>query len=75
MRVEAEASFKRNSAIIIGAIIVGAGLAAFLGSMLVRSIVSTLNAAVSIADRIASGALGNNVRVDSNDELGACSTP
>ena len=70
MRVDAESSFKRNSAIIIGAILLGASLAAFLGYMLVRSIVSTLNAAVNIADRIASGELGNEVRVDSSDELG-----
>ena len=33
--------------------------------LLIRSIVSALNAAVSIADRIASGELGNHVRVDS----------
>lgn len=70
MRVRADAAFKRNRAIIIGAILLGAGLAAFLGFLLVRSIVSALNAAVSIADRIAGGELGNNVRVDSEDELG-----
>jgi methyl-accepting chemotaxis protein len=70
MRGDADASFKRNSAFIIGAIVIGAGLAAFLGSMLVRSITSTLNAAVNIADRIASGELGNEVRVESADELG-----
>jgi methyl-accepting chemotaxis protein len=70
MRIGAEASFKRNTAFIIGAILLGAGLASFLGYMLVRSIVSTLNAAVSIADRIASGELGNQVRVESGDELG-----
>jgi methyl-accepting chemotaxis protein len=70
MRIGAEASFKRNTAFIIGAILLGAGLASFLGYMLVRSIVSTLNAAVSIADKIASGELGNQVRVESSDELG-----
>jgi len=70
MRANAESSFKRNTAFIIGAIVLGAGLAGFLGYMLVRSIVTTLNAAVNIADRIASGELGNHVRVDSSDELG-----
>ncbi|HEY8537222.1 MAG TPA: methyl-accepting chemotaxis protein [Steroidobacteraceae bacterium] len=70
MRSAAEATYKRNSAFIIAAIVLGAGLAALLGSMLVRSITSTLNAAVNIADRIASGELGNEVRVESNDELG-----
>ncbi len=70
MRTEAEKSFQRVSAFIIGAIVVGIGLAALLGMLLIRSIVSTLNAAVSIADRISSGELGNEVRVDSKDELG-----
>jgi len=70
MRVAAESSFKRNTAIIIGAILLGMGLAAFLGYLLVRSIVTTLSAAVSVADRIASGELDNDIRVQSNDELG-----
>ncbi len=70
MRTGAESAFKRNSAIIIGAIVLGIGLAALLGFMLVRSIVNTLNTAVSIADRIASGELGNQVRSQTDDELG-----
>jgi methyl-accepting chemotaxis protein len=70
MRGDAEAAFARNRAIIIGAILLGGGLAGFLGYVLMRSIIRTLNAAVSIADRIASGELGNDVRVESEDELG-----
>lgn len=70
MRSSAETSFKRTTGIIIAAIVLGISLAAMLGFLLVRSIVSTLNAAVSIADRIAGGELGNDVRVQSNDELG-----
>ncbi|HEY5757283.1 MAG TPA: methyl-accepting chemotaxis protein [Steroidobacter sp.] len=70
MRTKADASFKKNSAFIIGAIVVGIGLSGLLGLLIIRSIVSTLNTAVSIADRIASGELGNDVRVDSSDELG-----
>jgi methyl-accepting chemotaxis protein-1 (serine sensor receptor) len=70
MRVGAEKDFKRNSAIIIGAIVMGMGLAGFLGFLLVRSIVTTLNIAVSIADRIADGDLGNDVRAQTEDELG-----
>ncbi|HEY4369342.1 MAG TPA: methyl-accepting chemotaxis protein [Steroidobacteraceae bacterium] len=70
MRGTAEKSFNRNSAVIIGVIVVGIGLAAFLGFMLVRSITGALNAAVNIADRIAGGKLSNQVRVDSDDELG-----
>jgi methyl-accepting chemotaxis protein len=70
MRTEADASFKKSSAFIIGAIVVGIGLSGLLGLLIIRSIVSTLNTAVNIADRIASGELGNDVRVDSRDELG-----
>jgi len=70
MRTAADAHFKRVSAIIIGAIVLGIGFAALLGVLLIRSIVGTLSAAVSIADRIAGGELGNDVHVASNDELG-----
>jgi len=70
MRIASEKSFKRNTAIIIGAIIVGIGLAALLGMLLVRSITGALNAAVNIADRIAGGKLSNHVRIHSDDELG-----
>ena len=71
MRNDAEKAFKRNSAIIVGAIVVGLGLALLLSFLLLRSILGALSAAVSIADRIASGELGNNVRIDSHDELGS----
>jgi methyl-accepting chemotaxis protein len=70
MHEEAQGSFKRNSAIIIASIVLGSVLAGVFGLMLIRSIVGTLNTAVSIADRIASGELGNDVRVASQDELG-----
>jgi methyl-accepting chemotaxis protein len=70
MRTQADKSFKRVSALIIGAIVIGLGIAALAGVLIIRSILGALNAAVNIADRISSGELGNNVRVDSNDELG-----
>jgi methyl-accepting chemotaxis protein len=70
MRAESEKSFRRNTGIIIGAIIIGIGLAALLGTMLVRSITGALNAAVNIADRIADGKLSNHVRIHGEDELG-----
>ena len=53
MRDDAEKAFKRNSAIIVGAIIIGLSLAVFLSFLLLRSILGALSAAVSIADRIA----------------------
>ena len=70
MREKADVSFRHTRTVIIAAIVVGIGLAGLLGFMLIRSIVSALTAAVSIADRIASGELGNDVRVESSDELG-----
>jgi methyl-accepting chemotaxis protein len=71
MREDAEKAFKRNSAIIVAAIAIGLGLAALLSFLLLRSILGALSAAVSIADRIASGELGNDVRIGSQDELGS----
>jgi methyl-accepting chemotaxis protein len=70
MRIAADRAFKRTSAIIVAAIVIGLGLSSFLSFLLLRSILGALSAAVSIADRIASGELGNNVQVGSNDELG-----
>jgi len=71
MRRNADSAFQRTTAFIIGAIVVGMGLAGLLGYLLARSILGTLNAAVSIADLIASGELGNHVSVATNDELGS----
>ena len=71
MRSDADKAFKRNSAIIVAAIAIGLGVAALLSYLLLRSILGALSAAVSIADRIASGELGNNVKVESQDELGS----
>src|SRR5690606_5199721 len=70
MRAEADGAFKRVSALIIGAILLGIGVASVLGLLIIRSISSTLSAAVNIANRIANGELGNEVTIASNDELG-----
>jgi methyl-accepting chemotaxis protein len=70
MQASAVAQFKRNSTIIIGAIVVGVGLAALFGYFLVTSIGTALAAAVGVADRIAGGQLGNGIDVHSDDELG-----
>lgn len=70
MRTQADQAFKRISTIIVAAIVIGLGLAGLLSFLLLRSILGALAAAVSIADRIASGELGNHVRATSNDELG-----
>jgi methyl-accepting chemotaxis protein len=71
MREDAQKAFKRNSAIIVAAIAIGLGLAVLLSFLLLRSILGALSAAVSIANRIASGELGNDVRIGSQDELGS----
>ncbi len=70
MRTAAESRFKRNSALITASILIGIGLAVAFGVLLIRSIIGALSAAVNIADRIAGGELGNEVQVNSNDELG-----
>ena len=75
MRNDADKAFKRNSAIIVAAIAIGLGLAGLLSFLLLRSILGALSAAVNIADRIASGELGNNVRVEQPGRARrACST-
>jgi methyl-accepting chemotaxis protein len=70
MRTASETRFKRNSAMITASILIGIGLACAFGIVLIRSIMGALGAAVNIADRIAGGELGNDVQVNSNDELG-----
>ena len=70
MRDEAASHFKRSTAIIFGTMLVGLLAAGALGMILVRSIVSALNTAVGIADRIASGHIGNDVVVTGDDEPG-----
>jgi methyl-accepting chemotaxis protein len=70
MQTAAQSRFKRTSAVITASILIGIGLAVVLGTYLIRSIMGALGAAVSIADRIAGGELGNDVQVSSSDELG-----
>ena len=70
MRDDASSAFKRSTTIIVSAMVFGIAAAAALAFFLVRSIVSALNTAVGIADRIASGEIGNDVQVNSNDEPG-----
>ncbi len=71
MRSDADKAFKRNTAIIVAAIVIGLSLAGLLSYLLLRSILGALSASVNIANRIASGELGNDVKVGSQDELGS----
>ena len=70
MRNAAESTFKRESAIIVTAIIAGIALGGLFGVLLVRSIVGTLRLAVSVADSIANGQVGLQIEAKSSDELG-----
>ncbi|MEQ1579634.1 MAG: methyl-accepting chemotaxis protein [Steroidobacteraceae bacterium] len=61
---------KRTNALMLGVIAAGIAVASILGMMLVRSIVGALHSAVDVANRIASGHVGNRIRSESHDELG-----
>jgi methyl-accepting chemotaxis protein len=50
--------------------LVAGAIAAVLGVMLIRSMMSSLNTAVGTAERIASGQLGNRIDITSQDEFG-----
>jgi methyl-accepting chemotaxis protein len=65
-----QAEFKTQLAFILAASAAGMLIAAVLGLALVRSIVSALNAAVGVADRIAKGQLDNHIESSRGDELG-----
>ncbi|MES1196728.1 MAG: methyl-accepting chemotaxis protein, partial [Steroidobacter sp.] len=67
---EARVQSRSDNIMISIAIVAGLGLAAFLGMMLVRSIMDALNTAVGVANRIATGHVGNHIDVATNDELG-----
>jgi methyl-accepting chemotaxis protein len=63
-------TFKRNSRFMAAAIPIGVGIAMFLGWTLARSVVSALERAKAVAALIAQGKLGNQIKVDRNDEFG-----
>lgn len=67
---EAQARFRRNNTLMIGAILLGIVVASVVGTLLIRSISSALNVAVDVANRIATGHVGNHIEVRSRDELG-----
>ncbi len=67
---EEQKAAARNNVLMLGVIAVGIGIATALGMLLGRSIVGALNAAVDIANRIASGRVGNRIEARSHDEFG-----
>jgi methyl-accepting chemotaxis protein len=61
----------QNSVITIWAsMLIALAIGGALGLMLVRSMMSSLNTAVSTAEHIASGKLGNRIEITSQDEFG-----
>jgi methyl-accepting chemotaxis protein-1 (serine sensor receptor) len=67
----AEAKYSSSRAIVIGGMLIGAAVAAMLAMFLVRAIMSGLNRAVSVAERIAEGELGQEIDDARRDEIGA----
>ncbi|HWK50240.1 MAG TPA: methyl-accepting chemotaxis protein [Steroidobacter sp.] len=50
--------------------LISGAIAAVLGMMLIRSMMTSLNTAVSTAERIAKGKLGNQIEITTKDEFG-----
>ncbi len=61
-------AFMRNIA--IAAIVIGLALAGFTGWLLIKAITVPLNAAVTLASRVARGELDNTIEIKNNDEIG-----
>jgi methyl-accepting chemotaxis protein len=63
-------SYKSSVVTIWIAMLMALAVAVILGMMLVRSMMSSLNSAVSTAENIANGQLGNRIEITSHDEFG-----
>lgn len=65
-----ETAYGKATMISWASMLVSGALAAVLGMMLIRSMMNSLNTAVDTAERIASGKLGNQIDITTNDEFG-----
>lgn len=65
-----DAAYARATVISWVAILIACAIATVIGVMLIRSMMGALNKAVGTAERIASGKLGNQIEIDSDDEFG-----
>jgi len=65
-----EAAYGKATMISWASMLIAGAIAAVLGMMLIRSMMNSLNAAVSTAERIASGKLGNQIEITTQDEFG-----
>ncbi len=66
----ARAEFSRNSTVVIGAMIFSLAIAAALAVFLVRTIMSGLNSATTVAEHISRGELGHHIDASRTDEIG-----
>jgi methyl-accepting chemotaxis protein len=67
---ESVASYKSAVVAIWAGMLIALGVALFFGFALVRSMIGSLNTAVSTAERIANGQLGNRIEITTQDEFG-----
>jgi methyl-accepting chemotaxis protein len=63
------AAYNKATMISWASMLISGAIAAVLGMMLIRSMMSSLNTAVGTAERIASGQLGNKIEITSKDEF------
>ena len=68
--VQAQSSYATIRNIVISAIVIGVGLAIWVGFVLIRAIVNPINEAVAVANAVASGDLTSKIESKSNDETG-----
>jgi methyl-accepting chemotaxis protein-1 (serine sensor receptor) len=67
---ESQAMYKRSSAIMIGAIILGIALMVISGLLTMRAIVRPLNKALQHFDAMAAGNLAERIDIERHDEMG-----
>ncbi|MBL8267290.1 methyl-accepting chemotaxis protein, partial [Steroidobacter sp.] len=65
-----EAAYSKATMISWASMLIASAIAAVLGLMLIRSMMNSLNTAVGTAERIASGKLGNQIEITTQDEFG-----
>nr|WP_298719282.1 methyl-accepting chemotaxis protein [uncultured Steroidobacter sp.] len=65
-----DAVYRRATLIAWASMLIAGAIAAVLGTMLIRSMMKSLNTAVSTAERIAMGKLGNQIEITTEDEFG-----
>jgi methyl-accepting chemotaxis protein len=69
-KAESQAAYESALLISWTSMLIAIAIGGTLGSMLVRSMMSSLNAAVTVAERIAGGKLGNQIQITTQDEFG-----